>query len=114
MISKLTVMLHFMSQTTNMKSITMDLHKREVSFRSPNVPKTAILSTLSSESISQNTTSPDIVKNLDDYLDVQIFTKIYMGPNTTTGEMQEFEMIPDTGSNWLWVNSRLCENCPLS
>ena len=25
--------------------------------------------------------------------------------------MQPFEMIFDTGSNWLWVNSRICQNC---
>ena len=58
-----------------------------------------------------NVTSPDDVKDLNDYQDVQIFTTIYMGPDSQ-GDMQSFEMIPDTGSNWLWVNSRVCSNCP--
>lgn len=25
---------------------------------------------------------------------------------------QPFDMIFDTGSNWLWVSSNLCDNCP--
>ena len=47
-----------------------------------------------------------ITKRLRDYFDVQIFTKIYIGSN-----LQPFDMIFDTGSNWLWVNSRICSNC---
>jgi len=36
--------------------------------------------------------------DLDDYHDVQIFTTILMG-----SDLQPFDMIFDTGSNWLWV-----------
>lgn len=50
----------------------------------------------------------DVVKNLTDYRDVQIYTKAYVGSSN-----QEFDMIFDTGSNWLWVDSRLCSNCPI-
>ena len=42
-------------------------------------------------------------------MDVQIFTEIYIGSN-----LQPFQMIFDTGSNWLWVSSRLCVSCPLT
>lgn len=31
---------------------------------------------------------------------------MYIGSNT-----QPFNLIFDTGSNWLWVNGRFCENC---
>ena len=37
---------------------------------------------------------------------MQIFSKIYIGSNK-----QAFDLIFDTGSNWLWVNSRMCNNC---
>jgi len=49
----------------------------------------------------------DVTKNLRDYRDVQIFTQVLMGSND-----QPFDMIFDTGSNWLWVSSNLCDNCP--
>ena len=48
-----------------------------------------------------------IVKKLTDLQDVQIFATIYIGSN-----QQPFEMIFDTGSNWLWVDSDECLNCP--
>lgn len=48
-----------------------------------------------------------IEKKLHDFHDVQIFTTIYIGENK-----QAFEMIFDTGSNWLWIDSRKCQNCP--
>jgi len=47
-----------------------------------------------------------ITKNIRDYSDVQIYSTIYIGDN-----MQPFELIFDTGSNWLWVNGRICDNC---
>ena len=48
-----------------------------------------------------------IIKDLKDFNDVQIYTKILIGD-----KKQPFEMIFDTGSNWLWVDSVDCENCP--
>ena len=33
--------------------------------------------------------------------------KLYIGE-----DKQPFDMIIDTGSNWLWVDSRICSNCP--
>lgn len=48
-----------------------------------------------------------IVKNLDDFQDVQLFTEMYVG-----SEKQGLEVIFDTGSNWFWVQSSDCENCP--
>ena len=48
-----------------------------------------------------------IIKDLEDLQDVQIFASIFIGE-----DQQEFEMIFDTGSNWLWVNSDDCINCP--
>ena len=40
-------------------------------------------------------------------MNVQLMAKIYIGSN-----LQPFNMIFDTGSNILWVNSRVCSNCP--
>ena len=48
-----------------------------------------------------------ISKNLRDFYDVQIFARIFIGSN-----QQPFDMIFDTGSNWLWVMSEECGNCP--
>ena len=57
--------------------------------------------------ISISSSSDDVItKNLHDYMDVQIFAKIFVGSN-----QQPFQMIFDTGSNWLWVFSRMCGNC---
>jgi hypothetical protein len=47
-----------------------------------------------------------ITHELHDYMDVQIFTRILIG-----SDHQPFDMIFDTGSNWLWVFSRVCKNC---
>lgn len=48
-----------------------------------------------------------ITSQLSDFMDVQLFVKLYIGANH-----QPFQLILDTGSNWLWVYSRLCGNCP--
>ena len=52
-------------------------------------------------------TGAPIVKDLTDLQDVQIVATVYIGSN-----QQPFEMIFDTGSNWLWVDSDQCANCP--
>lgn len=49
-----------------------------------------------------------VTKDLKDFHDVQVFTKIYVGENK-----QSFYCIFDTGSNWLWVQSKHCVNCPV-
>ena len=48
-----------------------------------------------------------IERKLTDYRDVQIFTKILIGE-----KKEPFEMIFDTGSEVLWVDSKQCTNCP--
>lgn len=48
-----------------------------------------------------------ISKKLQDFRDVQIFTEMYVGSNR-----QPFDVIFDTGSNWFWVQSSKCSNCP--
>lgn len=58
-------------------------------------------------SLQSSNDSQVISKNLRDYYDVQIFARIYIGSN-----QQAFDMIFDTGSNWLWVMSEHCTNCP--
>ena len=48
-----------------------------------------------------NLMEDDIIsKNISDYQDVQIFTTIFIGE-----KKEPFEMIFDTGSNWLWIDS---------
>ena len=49
-----------------------------------------------------------VVKNLRDFHDLQLFAQIYIG-----SEKQPFDMIFDTGSNYLWVMSSSCRNCPV-
>lgn len=56
---------------------------------------------------SMNSSTPVISKNLRDYYDVQIFAQIFIGE-----DKQPFDMIFDTGSNWLWVMSDDCWDCP--
>jgi hypothetical protein len=47
-----------------------------------------------------------IDKQLLDYNNIQIYSKIYIGE-----PKQEFDMIFDTGSSWVWVGTDLCQNC---
>lgn len=50
---------------------------------------------------------PDYIeKDLLDFFDIQIYSKIYLGSNK-----QEFMMIFDTGSSWVWVQHDLCRTC---
>lgn len=49
-----------------------------------------------------------LVKDLEDFMDVQIFSKITIGTPA-----QEFEVIFDTGSSWLWVADNDCSNCEM-
>ena len=48
-----------------------------------------------------------IVKDLKDASDVQIFANVFVGSDN-----QPFDLLFDTGSNWLWVFSEDCMNCP--
>ena len=47
-----------------------------------------------------------ISKNLYTFFDIQLYSKIWVG-----SERQEFEMIFDTGSSWVWVQTDLCHKC---
>ena len=50
---------------------------------------------------------PDYIeKDLLDFFDIQIYSKIFLGSNK-----QEFDMIFDTGSSWVWVQHDLCKTC---
>ena len=45
--------------------------------------------------------------DLENAKDTQIFAKIMIG-----SQKQPFNMLFDTGSNWLWIFSSECYNCP--
>jgi hypothetical protein len=47
-----------------------------------------------------------IIKPIDDYFDTQIFSNITIGTPP-----QDFEVIFDTGSGWLWVAEEDCDFC---
>lgn len=47
-----------------------------------------------------------IDKQLHDFNNIQIFSSIYIGE-----PKQEFDMIFDTGSSWVWVGTDVCDNC---
>lgn len=47
-----------------------------------------------------------IEKNLYDFYDIQLYAVVYVGSNK-----QKFEMIFDTGSSWVWVQSEECLRC---
>ena len=47
-----------------------------------------------------------IEKNLYDFYDIQLYANIFVGSNR-----QIFEMIFDTGSSWVWVQSEDCRRC---
>jgi len=47
-----------------------------------------------------------INKQLDSYNDIQIMAKIYIG-----SEKEEFDLIFDSGSAWVWVGGQTCANC---
>ena len=47
-----------------------------------------------------------IEKNLYDFYDIQLYAVVYIGSNK-----QKFEMIFDTGSSWVWVQSEDCQHC---
>jgi len=46
-------------------------------------------------------------QDMEDYKDVQLFSKIYVG-----SEKQPFDVIFDTGSAWTWVQGHDCHTCP--
>jgi hypothetical protein len=47
-----------------------------------------------------------IEKKLYDFYNIQIYSNIYFGSNK-----QEFPLIFDTGSAWVWVGTDLCDTC---
>ena len=47
-----------------------------------------------------------ISKQLYDFNNIQIYSKIYIG-----SEKREFDMIFDTGSAWVWVENKSCRDC---
>jgi len=64
------------------------------------------LSLIGSSEHKNLTHVPEFIGEIKDYKDVQIFGKVFIGSN-----LQPFWMIMDTGSNWLWISSRICTNC---
>ena len=47
-----------------------------------------------------------VEKDLIDYADIQIFTKLFFGSNR-----EPHTLIFDTGSSWLWVQTPECTKC---
>jgi len=47
-----------------------------------------------------------IEKNLMDFFNIQIFSSIYVG-----SMKQQFDLIFDTGSSWVWVEHEFCNAC---
>jgi hypothetical protein len=47
-----------------------------------------------------------INKQLDSFYDIQIYSKIHFGENR-----EEFKLIFDSGSAWVWVGGENCVNC---
>ena len=47
-----------------------------------------------------------IEKNLDNFFNIQIYANILIGSNK-----QEFPLIFDSGSSWVWVGHDKCTNC---
>jgi len=43
---------------------------------------------------------------LMDFMDIQIYSTLYFG-----SEREPHQVIFDTGSQWLWVQTDLCDNC---
>jgi len=47
-----------------------------------------------------------INKQLDTFYDIQLYAKIFIG-----SQREEFDLIFDSGSAWVWVGSENCTNC---
>ena len=47
-----------------------------------------------------------IEKTLHDFNNIQIYSNIYFG-----SDKQEFPLIFDTGSSWVWIGTDMCDNC---
>ena len=45
-------------------------------------------------------------KNLADFFDIQIFSTVYFG-----SQHEPHQLIFDTGSSWLWVQTPYCDSC---
>jgi len=45
-------------------------------------------------------------KELNDYKDIQLFGKLFFG-----SELEPHNIIFDTGSSWLWVQTSKCSGC---
>ena len=45
-------------------------------------------------------------KNLSDFFDIQIFSTVYFG-----SRQEPHQLIFDTGSSWLWVQTPYCDTC---
>ena len=45
-------------------------------------------------------------KNLSDFFDIQIFSTVYFG-----SKREPHQLIFDTGSSWLWVQTPYCDAC---
>jgi hypothetical protein len=58
------------------------------------------------DEISRSKILKTIVKNLDEYDDIHLYSQLYFG-----SQKQEINVLFDTGSSWLWVLDNSCLNC---
>ena len=60
---------------------------------------------LGQELMNLNAGSSYIEKDVLDFFDIQIYSKLYIG-----SDRQEFEMTFDSGSGWVWVQTSVCQH----
>ena len=58
------------------------------------------------QNLSDDSAGDYIEKELDSFFNIQIFANMYIG-----ADKQEFPLIFDSGSSWVWVGSDLCNTC---
>ena len=88
------------------KFLELDVH-----IRPSNSVNFAAMALFSEESDLENMESADnkvgfLEKNLSDFFDIQIFSTVYFG-----SKREPHQLIFDTGSSWLWVQTPECKTC---
>ena len=113
----LLVLLVIIQIIPDMTHITLNLEREEVHFSQTTSLKSRILASyrknFSNSNHIENSTKRSLtntLKNnnltLSNIFNIHYNVKLYIG-----NPKQEFRLILDTGSNWIWVGSELCENC---
>lgn len=97
---------HFMVKRTNRHKTAANINKRMSLAKDPKLPD--------KPGKPQNDPNQGVVeyedyieKDMQDYYDVQLFSKVYVGSNR-----QPFDLILDTGSSWTWFQGSDCNTCP--